>query len=67
MITLESIIQDVSYEGNLGFHEVFTFYNKASDEQIEQLEQLLSQKEFRKAWKFIQKVTGMPLQGASFN
>lgn len=67
MINLESLIQDIDYEGSLGFHEVSTFYSKASDAEIEELENLLKQGNYKRAWKVIQKVTGMSLQGASFN
>lgn len=56
-------MNEVAYEGNLGFHEMFLFYNKANDSQINQLENLIKSKKFKEAWKFVQRITGVKLKG----
>jgi hypothetical protein len=64
---LTDILAEIEYDGNLGFHEMFTFYGKANDSQIDKLETLIKNKKFKEAWKFVQRVTGMNLRGSSFN
>jgi hypothetical protein len=59
-------ISEVAYDGNLGFHEMFVFYSKATDSQVDKLEDLIKKKRFKEAWRFVQKVTGMALKGAAF-
>ncbi len=59
-------ISEVAYDGNLGFHEMFQFYNKANDSQIDKLEDLIKRKKFKEAWRLVQNVTGMLLKGKEF-
>jgi len=42
-------LNEVAYEGNLGFHEMFLFYNKANDTQVDKLEVLIKNKKFKEA------------------
>lgn len=67
MIQFETLIKEIEYEGNLGFYELFTFYNIATDQQVEELEELIAQDKLKEAWKYVQRVTGMSLKGDSFN
>jgi hypothetical protein len=66
VIKLKKILSEVAYDGNLGFHEMFVFYSKANDWQVQKLEDLILKKKFKDAWRFVQKVTGMALKGAAF-
>ena len=59
-------ISEVAYDGNLGFHEMFQFYNKANDSQIDKLEDLIKRKKFKEAWRLVQLITGMKLKGKEF-
>ena len=59
-------IYEAAYDGNIGFHEMFVFYDKATERQVDELEALITKKRFKDAWKLIQKVTGMKLKGKSF-
>jgi hypothetical protein len=65
-VKLKEGITEVAYDGNLGFHEMFQFYSKANDSQIDKLEDLIRNKKFKDAWKFVQKITGMKLKGSQF-
>lgn len=60
------LLNEVSYEGNMGFHEMFQFYGKATDKEIDTLEYLISKKLFKKAWELVQRVTGVKLKGKEF-
>jgi hypothetical protein len=66
MIRLTELLDEVAYDGNLGFHEMFLFYNKANDSQIDKLEDLIKRKKFKDAWKFVQQITGVKLKGKQF-
>lgn len=66
MIRLNEILDEVAYDGNLGFHEMFLFYNKADDSMVDTLENLIKRKRFKDAWKLVQKVTGTKLKGSQF-
>lgn len=59
-------ISEVAYDGNLGFHEMFMFYNKANDSQVDKLEDLIKRKKFKDAWRLVQNVTSMVLKGKEF-
>lgn len=65
-VKLKEEITEVAYDGNLGFHEMFQFYSKANDSQIDKLEDLIRKKKFKDAWKFVQQITGMKLKGSQF-
>lgn len=63
---LLDILKELAYDGNLGFHEMHLFYNKASKVQIKKLEKLLDDDKIKEAWELIQKVTGVKLKGKEF-
>lgn len=66
-ISNESFVLEASYQGNIGAMEMFKFYSVASDEQKDELKQLIDAGEKQKAWALIQQVTGVKLQGSEFN
>ena len=66
MITKFEIFEAV-YSGNIGMIETFQFYQDASDDQISKLEKLISNDKIKQAWKLIQQVTDINLQGKKFN
>lgn len=57
-------LDEASYPGNIGMMEMFTFYQKATEEQKNKMKQLLSKKKFEEAWEFLQNVTGVKLHAA---
>ena len=65
-VKLKEEITEVAYDGNLGFHEMFQFYNKANDSQIDKLEDLIKRKKFKESWRLVQLITGMKLKGKEF-
>jgi hypothetical protein len=56
-----SIITEAAYKGNIGVMEVIKFRNNATPEQINQFHDHIDKKEHEKAWKLVQKVTGVKL------
>jgi len=66
VIKLSNILSEVAYDGNMGFHEMYLFYGKASDSQVDKLEKLILDKKFREAWKLVQNVVGVKLKGKEF-
>ena len=63
----EDTVLEASYAGNIGAMEMFKFYAVATDEQKDELNQLIAQNEKQKAWALIQQVTDTRLQGSEFN
>ena len=55
------LLYELASEGNVGLEELVMFYRAASDEQVELLDQLLSNEKFEKAVKLIEIVTGIKL------
>lgn len=55
----------MSYVGNLGIQELMIFYQDASPEQIELLEDLLKREKIARAIRLIEDVTGVRLQEGS--
>mgnify|MGYP001618315141 CR=1 FL=1 len=59
-------LQEISYQGNIGLHELAKFYQIASKRQVDVFEKLLAMDtpdSQRKAWNLIQAVTKTRLQG----
>lgn len=61
------VLTEVAFDGNLGFQEMFQFYNQASQRKIDELERPIRQKKFREAWRLVQEVIGVKLVGSEFN
>lgn len=63
----EEKINEVAYEGNIGFHEMMLFFKKASEEQKAKLREFLEAEDNKQAWALVQAVTGVELKGERFN
>lgn len=59
-------VGEASYPGNLGMMELAKFFQTADDNQKKLLKQLLEKGKKGLAWKLIQDVTGVKLQGKEF-
>jgi predicted chitinase len=62
----ESINREASYPGNIGAMEMAKFFKQANDEQKKLLKQLVNKGKRGLAWKLIQDVVGVKLQGREF-
>lgn len=60
-------LPEASYEGNMGFEEMFKFYQQATEKQVELLEKLIDEDKIKEAWQLVQKVVGVKLKGKEFN
>jgi len=56
-------LKELSYEGNLGVHELMLFYDKAAKSQIKMLQALLNSHKIAQALSLIEKVVGYKLKG----
>ena len=62
----ESINHEASYPGNIGMMELAKFFNMADEEQKTMFKQLLEKGKKGLAWKLIQDIVGVKLQGKEF-
>jgi hypothetical protein len=62
----ESINHEASYPGNIGMMELAKFFSTANDEQKLLFKQLLEKGKKGLAWKLVQDITGVKLQGKEF-
>lgn len=62
----EEELDEISYQGNLGMEEMFKFYQSASQEQRDKVQQLIKDGRPKAAWKIVQDVVGVNLQGPEF-
>ena len=58
---LDEILNELDYEGGVGFHEFAMFYQKASQDEIEQMEDCLKGENKECVKDLITKVTGMSM------
>jgi hypothetical protein len=63
----EDDMYEAAYAGNLGFMEIAKFYQKATDEEKKKLQELISNKQEKQAWKMVQNKVGIKLVGKEFN
>ena len=56
------LIYELAYEGNIGIQELMTLYQRADEEQKDQLEQFLANGDMGEALALIELVTGVQLQ-----
>ena len=54
-------INELDYEGAVGFHELMTFYGKASDEQRQQMDDCLANENEKCVKDLVHQVTGMTM------
>ena len=59
-------VTEAAYTGNIGIMELAKFFDIATLEEKTLFKQLMNIDEKNKAWKLIQKVTGVKLQGKEF-
>jgi hypothetical protein len=59
-----SMLHEAAYKGNIGVMEVIKFRKNATPEQINQFHDHIDKKEHEKAWKLVQKVTGVKLHSS---
>jgi len=62
-MNMNQMLRELSYEGNIGIMELVKFFDKASTQQIRLFKSAVDSKMPDKAWKIVQKVTGVKLQG----
>jgi len=60
-IEKEEKIQEAAYKGNLGAVEMITFYQKASNSQIREMEKMIRKGSWEGVKKLIKKVLGVSL------
>jgi len=63
----ESIHREASYPGNIGMMELAKFFSMADEEQKTLFKQLLERGKKGLAWKLVQDIVGVKLQGSEFN
>lgn len=59
-------VPEASYEGNIGLMELMNFLNTATQQQIDLFDRLVANKDDKKVWELVQKVTGTKLVGKQF-
>ena len=59
-------VGEASYEGNIGAMEIAKFFRMAKDDEKKLLKDLISKGKKGLAWRLIQDVTGVKLQGKEF-
>ena len=64
-IKVLQIIQEIAYTRNIGFAEVYKFFQVATPEQKTEFDKLVGEDKIREAWELVQKVTGTQLRGMS--
>ena len=62
----ESIKHEASYPGNIGMMELAKFFSMADEEQKTLFKQLLERGKKGLAWKLVQDIVGVKLQGDEF-
>ncbi len=62
----ESVNHEASYPGNIGMMELAKFFSMADEEQKTTFKQLLEKGKKGLAWKLVQDIVGVKLQGKEF-
>ena len=63
----ESIKHEASYPGNIGMMELAKFFQMAKPDEKDQFKKLLELGKKGLAWKLVQDIVGVKLQGSEFN
>jgi hypothetical protein len=58
-----NLILEMSYEGNVGLHEMMQFFRVASPEDVKRFESYMANQDLSNAWELVQKVVGVRLKG----
>jgi hypothetical protein len=60
---LTNYILEISYEGNVGIHEMVQFFRVATPEEVKKFEELMAVNDLPNAWELVQRVVGVRLKG----
>ncbi len=60
---LVNYLLEISYEGNVGLHEMVKFFQVATPEEVKRFEDLMAVNDLPNAWELIQQVVGVRLKG----
>lgn len=60
---LVNYLLEISYEGNVGLHEMVKFFQVATPEEVKRFEDLMSVDDLPNAWELLQQVVGVRLKG----
>lgn len=60
---LVNYLLEISYEGNIGLHEMVKFFQVATPEEVRRFEDLMSVNDLPNAWELLQQVVGVRLKG----
>lgn len=60
---LVNYLLEISYEGNIGLHEMVKFFQVATPEEVSRFEDLMSVNDLPNAWELLQQVVGVRLKG----
>lgn len=60
---LVNYLLEISYEGNIGLHEMVKFFQVATPEEVKRFEDLMSVNDLPNAWELLQQVVGVRLKG----
>jgi len=54
---------EISYEGNVGLHEMVKFYQVATPDEVMMFEEFMKSNDLPNAWELLQRVVGVRLKG----
>jgi hypothetical protein len=60
---LINLILEMSYDGNVGLHEMMQFFKVASQDEVKQFELFMANNDLPNAWELVQRVVGVRLKG----
>ena len=63
---IKSVLDELTYSGNMGVQEIFQFFEKASQREVDLYNKLIKQNKIKDSWRLIQKVLGVKLKGKEF-
>ena len=63
---IDSVLDELSYQGNMGVQEIFQFFEKASKKEIDTYHRLIKQNKIKASWQLIQMVLDVKLKGKEF-
>lgn len=62
-VRLTNLLLEISYEGNIGLHEMMQFYLASTPEEIEEFESVMKLGDIKRAWDMVQKKLNVQLKG----
>lgn len=62
-VRLTNYLLEISYEGDVGLHEMVKFFQVATPEEIKKFEGLMAINDLPNAWELVQKVVDVRLKG----